>query len=242
MTRSGLRGYAEPLLINSAPSESKITALMAKTRRAKPAAPSDPWGDAVSHIRSVSKTWSDRVERVGPCKLKVREDRFGTLVRAIIGQQISAKAATSIDARVRALSGEPHNPESILQLGEDALRSCGLSGVKARYVLNLAEAVQSSRAPLHVYDTWEDQAIVDNLTEIKGIGPWTAEMFLIFALGRPDVLSVGDLGIRAALRVHHELPDLPKPLECRVLMEPLRPYRSVAMWYLWEEIDNPRRD
>ena len=220
----------------------KHTVVMAKTRQTKPTTPADPWDEAIAHLRKVSPSWAERIERVGPCKLVLRSDRFGTLVRAIIGQQISAKAAGSIDAKVRALGGDPHTPEIILGLGEEGLRSCGLSGVKARYALNLAEAVRSGLAPLHEYHDWDDLKIVENLTAIKGIGPWTAEMFLIFALGRLDVLSVGDLGIRVALRNHHELPDLPKPHECRTLMEPLRPYRSIAMWYLWAEIDNPRRD
>ncbi len=215
---------------------------MAKTTKTKSRAAHDPWAEAVEHLRTVSPEWAARIDRVGPCRLTLRPDRFGTLVRAIIGQQISAKAAASIDAKVRALSGDPHTPENLLALGEEQLRTCGLSGVKARYVLNLAQAVQSGAAPLHEYHTWDDGAIISNLTEIKGIGSWTAEMFLVFSLGRLDVLSVGDLGIRSALRDHHDLPDLPKPHECRTLAEPLRPYRSVAMWYLWEDIDNPPRD
>ena len=215
---------------------------MAETRRKKSDFPPDPWAEAVAHLSAVSPAWAARIERVGPCKLTLRADRFGTLVRAVIGQQISSKAAGSIDARVRTLGGDPHTPEKILELGEEQLRACGLSGVKARYVLNLANAVQSGQAPLHDYDTWDDQAIITNLTAIKGIGPWTAEMFLIFSLGRLDILSVGDLGIRAALRKHHALTDLPKPGECRDLTEPLRPYRTVAMWYLWQEIDHPPQD
>jgi DNA-3-methyladenine glycosylase II len=113
----------------------------------------------------------------------------------------------------------------------------GLSGVKARYVLNLAEAVAGGHLPLEALDDWDDDAIIARLTTVKGIGRWTAEMFLIFALNRPDILPVGDLGVRAALRDRHRLADLPKPGECPPLAEHWRPYRSIAIWYLWKKGD-----
>jgi DNA-3-methyladenine glycosylase II len=125
----------------------------------------------------------------------------------------------------------------LLEAGEPALRSVGLSGVKARYVLNLAEAVGSGRVPVEKAHHWTDDEVVDRLTSIKGVGVWTAEMFLMFSLARPDVFPVGDLGIRAALRDRLGLPDLPKPAACRELAEPWRPYRSVASWYLWRSLD-----
>jgi DNA-3-methyladenine glycosylase II len=173
------------------------------------------------------------IARVGPCLLEPRPDRFGTLVRAIISQQISSKAAAAIEARLRELAGEPHRPAVLLGLGDQALRSAGLSAVKARYLLNLSEAVKSGQAPLDAFDDWDDDAIIAALTAIKGIGRWTADMFLIFALNRPDVLPVGDLGVRAALRDRHGLAELPKPSECPPLAEAWRPYRSIAIWYLW---------
>ncbi len=203
--------------------------------------PVDPWADGVDHLRRLDPKWAAIIDEVGPCKLEPRPDRFGTLVRAIIGQQISSKAAASIDRRVRDLAGEIHEPEGILRLGEAGLRTCGLSGVKARYVLNLAQAVKDGSVPLDEVHAWEDEAIVAALTSIKGIGPWTAEMFLIFALGRQDVLSVGDLGIRAGLKSFHGLEELPNPKVCRELAEPWRPYRTVAMWYLWKGIDEPKK-
>lgn len=180
------------------------------------------------------------IDRVGPCILRPRRDRFGTLVRAIIGQQISSKAAASIDARLRALAGDPHHPESLLAQGEAGLRSVGLSGVKARYVLHLSEAVQTGDVPLHRIGRWTDEAIVERLTTVKGVGVWTAEMFLIFALNRPDVLPVSDLGIRVGLRDWFGLDDLPTPAVCRTLTEPWRPHRTAAMWYLWRRLDQPK--
>ena len=206
----------------------------------KPKAPPDPWAEAIAHLRAIDEKWAARIEKVGPCRMEIRSDRFGTLVRAIIGQQISTKAARSIDQRLRDLAGDTHEPEALLKVGLDGLRSVGLSGVKAQYILNLAEAVLAGAVPLHEFHEWEDEAIVASLTSIKGIGPWTAEMFLVFCLGRPDVISPGDLGIRAGLRNHHGLDAMPTPKQCRELTESWRPYRSVAMWYLWREIDPPK--
>jgi DNA-3-methyladenine glycosylase II len=215
------------------------TTKKATSSRGKKKPIKDPWADAVAHLRALDEKWAARIEKVGPCLLKARPDRFGTLVRAIIGQQISTKAASSIDGRLRELAGNPHVPEAIIAVGFDGLRSVGLSGVKARYVLNLCEAVRDGSVPIHEFHTWEDEAIVASLTSIKGIGPWTSEMFLIFCLNRPDILSPGDLGIRVGLKNHHGLEEMPTPKLCRELTESLRPYRSIAMWYLWAELDHP---
>lgn len=197
----------------------------------------DPWADAVDHLRACDPRWVPIVERFGPCMLRARRDRFGTLVRAIIGQQISFRAAATIDARLRVLSGEPHDAGRLIAAGEAGLRSCGLSGVKARYVLNLAEAVRDGHLPLSRIGRFDDDEIKVKLMAIKGIGPWTAEMFLIFSLERPDVLSTGDLGVRTGLRNFHGLDALPSARECERLTEPWRPYRSVAMWYLWRSLE-----
>ena len=198
-----------------------------------------PWDQGVAFLRALDPKWEAIIDQVGPCRLQPRPDRFGTLVRAIIGQQISSKAATSIDKRLRDLCGEPHEPAPLLKVGEPGLRSVGLSGVKSRYVLNLSQAVQDGSIPLDELHTWEDEQVIAALTTVKGVGNWTAEMFLIFALGRADVLSVGDLGIRVGLRSFYGLDALPAPKDCRDLTEAWRPYRTIAMWYLWEQIDNP---
>src|SRR5262249_23203526 len=147
------------------------------------------------------------IDRIGPCRLRPRRDRFGTLVNSIISQQISSKAAASIKARLRERSGGPHEPRRLLDLGEPGLRSVGLAGAKARYVLHLAEAVATDQVPLHRLGRLDDEEIIARLTAVKGIGRWTAEMFLIFALNRPDVLPVHDLGVRSGIRRHYGLPD-----------------------------------
>jgi DNA-3-methyladenine glycosylase II len=180
------------------------------------------------------------IDRIGPCRLEPYPDRFGALVRSIVSQQISAKAARSINLRLITISSEPPQPERLLELGEAALRGAGLSSAKARYVLNLAEAVASGAVPLDaIDDSWDDTAITKALTSIKGIGVWTAEMFLIFALNRPDVLPASDLGVRVALRDRHGLAQLPKPSECHPLAEAWRPYRTIASWYIWKGVDTP---
>ena len=198
----------------------------------------DPWRLSIDHLRTAGPKWSGIIERIGPCLLRPRRDRFGTLVRAIIGQQISTKAAASIDAKLRlAQPLNVHDPASLVVLGETGLRACGLSGVKARYVLNLTDAVLSNRIPLARIGRLTDEDIIERLTEVKGIGRWTAEMFLIFALNRPDVLPVHDLGVRVGLRDLFELPDLPKPAHCHELTTSWRPHRTVAMWYLWRLVE-----
>lgn len=204
----------------------------------------DRWAEAVSHLRGVDPRWNALIDRLGPCELRPRPrpDWFGTLVRAIISQQISTHAAKAIDGRLRNLAGERHEPAALLALAEETLRGIGISGVKARYIRNLAEAVQTKTVALHTFQRHEDEAIVAALTSIKGIGVWTAEMFLIFSLARPDVLPVGDLGIRMAIRDWFELAEMPTPTQCRELTVSWRPYRSIASWYLWRAKDTRNPD
>jgi DNA-3-methyladenine glycosylase II len=223
--------------------EAKKASRAAKTRRSAPrarilAAEPGPWAEAVEHLRRVDPHLRRVIERVGPCRLSPRADRFGMLVNAIVGQQISSKAAASINRRLHELAGQPHQPERLIGLGEAALRSVGLSTGKARYVLNLAEAVSSGSVPLDAFDdSWEDAVITASLITVKGIGVWTAEMFLIFCLNRPDVLPASDLGVRAALRDRHGLAELPRPKDCHALAEHWRPYRTIASWYIWQNVD-----
>ncbi len=199
--------------------------------------PVEPWGRAVEHLLSVDKRLKPLVKKHGACTLEPRRDRFGTLVRAIVGQQISAKAAASIDRKLREIGGEPHDPHRLISLGADALRSVGLSRTKAQYVLNLASAVTSGQVPIDKFDQEDDETIVQQLTSVKGIGVWTAEMFLIFALNRPDVLPVLDLSVRIGLQRHYGLDEQPTPKQCLALGELWRPYRTIAIWYIWEDYD-----
>ncbi len=197
----------------------------------------DPWQPALDHLRCIDERWAARIDQVGPCRLKPHRDRFAMLVRAIISQQISTKAAQTINQRVCDLCAGRHDAARLLALDDSELRGAGLSTMKVKYVRSLADAVHSGRLPLRHAGRWSDDDLIERLTQVSGIGRWTAEMFMVFALNRADVLSVGDLGIRAGIQRHYDLPTPPGPQECLRLAEPWRPYRSVAMWYLWREKD-----
>jgi len=215
---------------------------MSRKAATKPEPPAaDPWAKAIRHLKRVDPRFKEVVRRLGPCRLEPREDRFGALVSAIVSQQISTKAAASINERLHVLAGRPHDPRRLLDLDHEALRGVGLSSSKAQYVRNVATAVADGSVPVDRFDdSWDDEAIVEALTSIKGVGVWTAHMFLIFVLNRPDVLPVGDLGVRAGLRDWHGLAELPLPRDCHALAEHWRPFRSVASWYLWRNGDAPK--
>jgi DNA-3-methyladenine glycosylase II len=199
------------------------------------------WAAAVRHLRRVDPHLRAIIDRIGPCRLVPAPDRFGALVRSIVSQQISTKAAMSISRRLAEISGSPYHPSRIIALADEQLRGAGLSAAKARYIRNLAEAVAAGDLPLDdIDDSWGEEEIRVALTTVKGIGVWTAEMFLIFVLNRPDILPASDLGVRAALRARHGLADLPKPRDCHALADLWRPYRTVASWYLWKNTDTPK--
>lgn len=195
------------------------------------------WHEAVSHLRRADGRWGPLLDRVGPCTLKPKRDRFGTLVRSIVSQQISTKAAKSISARLLELVGGTLNEKTLLAAGESVIRQAGVSGVKAQYILNLAASVHEGRVAIHRMGRLADETIKEQLVAVKGIGPWTAEMFLIFCLNRPDVLPVGDLGVRSSIRRHFGFEELPTPAQCLELAAPWRPFRTVASWYLWRGLD-----
>jgi DNA-3-methyladenine glycosylase II len=162
------------------------------------------------------------------------KDRFGLLVRSIISQQISGKAAAAIHARVREAVGAPTiTPALILKARDDVLRGAGLSAGKLLSLRDLATKVHSGDAPLDRLHEMHDEEVIAALVPIRGIGRWTAQMFLIFALGRLDVLPVDDLGLRMGTKRHYALEESPTRRELEELAEPWRPYRTVATWYFW---------
>ena len=166
-------------------------------------------------------------------ELDVEADRFLALVSAIVNQQLSVKAAATIEARLHALFPAGMTPAGILALEPDLMRQAGLSGAKTRYVRDLAEQVENGALDLTSLDVLDDEAVVQRLTAVKGIGRWTAEMFLIFSLSRPDVLPVGDLGFRSALRTLYKLGNLPAKDESEEIASHWHPYCSIATLYLW---------
>lgn len=173
------------------------------------------------------------LKAVGPCTLRTNPDGFGTLVRSIVSQMISTKAALVISGRLeRELGGL--TPEAILAVGEEKLRTCGLSRSKTTGLRDLAGRVKTGLLPLHALPDLPDAEVISLLTPVHGIGVWTAEMFLIFCLGRLDVLPVDDFGLRAGVRDVYGLPGLPGRADLRARGEAWRPYRTVATWYLWK--------
>jgi DNA-3-methyladenine glycosylase II len=163
-------------------------------------------------------------------------DRFGLLVRAIISQQISGKAAKAIHGRVRKTLGGRVTPRGLLNASDEALRAAGLSTGKLLSLRDLAGKVHSREVPLNRLHTWPDEEVIDHLVPVRGIGRWTAQMFLIFALGRLDVLPVDDLGLRAGAQRGYGLVELPRRQELEQLAEVWRPYRTIATWYFWRSL------
>jgi DNA-3-methyladenine glycosylase II len=183
------------------------------------------------------------VGRVGPLDHEARRrgrpgDAYGSLVRTIVGQQLSTKAARTIYERLVALLGDgPPTPEEILAAEEDDLRAVGLSRQKVRYLRDLARHVLGGELELDRLDELSDEEVAREITAVKGLGQWSADMFLMFHLGRPDVLPVGDLGIRRAVERAYGLPGLPDEDALRSIAGPWRPHRTLACLYLWESLD-----
>ena len=166
-------------------------------------------------------------------------DPWSVLVRAVVGQQLSAKAAATIFARVLApYDGRMPSPEELLKASEKDLRAAGLSGRKVEYVHDLARHVSGGELELESLATMSDEEVISEITAVRGFGRWSAEMFLIFHLGRPDVLPVGDLGIRRAVERQYGLDELPDAEELERIAEPWRPQRTLACLYLWETLRN----
>jgi DNA-3-methyladenine glycosylase II len=180
------------------------------------------------------------VERVGPYGLPARPggDHFGRLARAIVFQQLNGKAASTIHDRFVGLFGAPPGPDEVLGASPARLRGAGLSAAKAAAIRDLAAATRDGRLVLPVPRRLSDDEVVESVTRVRGIGPWTAHMFLIFTLGRPDVLPTGDYGLASAVRKAYGLRAMPKPARLERIAAPWRPWRSVATWYLWRSLDS----
>ena len=182
----------------------------------------------------------DLMRRHGPCGLAGSQhtDPFRALVRAIISQQLSTRAAATIAARVDALLGGLPTPAGVAAVSDTQLRTAGLSGQKVGYLRDLSARITDGSLQVHALDGLPDEEVIAALTRVKGIGRWTAEMFLMFRLHRPDILPVGDLGIVKAVQRVYRLRTRPSPTRLLRLGEVWRPYRSVACWYLWASLSN----
>jgi len=196
--------------------------------------------EAEDHLSSVDPQMADLIQRYGPCQISPWEESlFPSLINTIISQQLSVKAAATISSRVRGLmpEGQDFLPQIIASLPTDALRKCGLSGAKTRYCQSLAMAVDSGNLDLEQLRQKEDVVIQETLIAHPGIGRWTVEMFLIFAIGSPDIISPGDLGLKKGLQMLLELEERPDDQLFLAHSEIWQPWRSVASWYLWKLVD-----
>lgn len=196
---------------------------------------------AVTHLKTADPVLAAVMERVGRCRFVPRAEgtHFDSLVRAVVYQQISGKAAATIHERLRGIYGaRDPRPEEVLETPDADLRAVGLSRQKLSYIKDLAEHVESGALPLDDLDDLDDDDVLDALVAVKGIGRWTGQMFLMFRLGRPDVLPEHDLGIQKAIQRMHALADLPAPRQLTQFGESWRPFRTVASWYLWRSLES----
>jgi DNA-3-methyladenine glycosylase II len=201
---------------------------------------------AAAELAAADPVMAAVIERVGEIDLATRlarrreerpADAYGALLRAIVGQQLSTKAARTIYMRVLDLfGGVAPDPEQLLGAKEADLRAAGLSGRKVEYIRDLAAHVISGELELDRLEELSDEEAIEEIVAVRGLGQWTAEMFLLFHLERPDVLSGGDLGIRKAVQVEYGLDEMPTPQKVLEVGEPWRPHRSLASLYLWESL------
>ena len=195
---------------------------------------------ALRHLRRADPTLAKLIARVGTCGYELRSDgaHFDHLTRAIVYQQLSGKAAATIHSRVHDLyGGRPPTPAELASTPAARLRKAGLSRQKLAYLKDLARRAATGRLTLEALDALPDEAVIETLTAVRGVGVWTAQMFLMFRLGRLDILPVLDLGIQKGMRHTYGLRRPPTPAQMERIAEPWRPYRSLACWYLWRSMD-----
>jgi len=190
----------------------------------------------IRHLQKTDPIMRDVIRRTGPFTLNLRHDRFHALVQSIVSQQISGKAALSIWKKLRTIA-DPLTAERVRTLSLAELRAAGLSQQKVHYIIDLSTHVSEGRLNLGRLGRLSDDAVIEALVEIRGIGVWTAQMFLIFSLGRLDVFPHDDLGVRVAIRNLYGLSDLPDKVASHRIDAPWRPYASVGAWYCWRSLD-----
>lgn len=190
------------------------------------------------HLRKNDPVMRKIIDEVGPFTLRPERNRFWMLARSIISQQISVHAARTIGNQLEQLvAPDKVTPETLLRFDVDELRSVGLSSQKATYIIDLAKKTYDGVIQIRTIGRKSDEDVIKQLTQVKGIGPWTAQMFLIFSLGRPDVFPYDDLGVKIAIRNQYGLADLPDKYQSLEIAAPWRPYASVASWYCWRSLD-----
>jgi len=200
----------------------------------------DYWDDACRHLGKRDRVMRKLIPKFGEARLQSRGDAFTTLARSIVGQQISVKAAQSVWGKFIEAIGGPSTrvePAAVLEVNATSLRGAGLSARKCEYLVDLAHHFEDGRVHPKQWQQMEDEAIVEELVAIRGIGRWTAEMFLIFHLMRPDVLPLDDLGLIKGISVNYFSGEPVSRAEAREVGEAWTPFRSVATWYIWRSLD-----
>lgn len=193
---------------------------------------------AERHLSAGDPCLATIISSVGRCDIKIRDVPFQSLAEAIIYQQLAGAAADAIYGRfLKIYRGRFPSPGRLIATSDEKLRAAGLSARKAEYLKDLARHIDDGRIKPRLLNSLTDEQVVEQLVKVKGIGRWTAEMFLIFCLGRPDVLPVGDLGLRKAIQKTYSLQDLPSEQVMHDLARTWRPYRSIATWYLWKSLE-----
>jgi DNA-3-methyladenine glycosylase II len=197
---------------------------------------------ALDHLKKSDAILASIIARVGPCKMAYRDPTFEMLARAIVFQQLSGKAARTIYGRLEEAAGGALTPESIQNLSVGEMRRAGLSRQKLGYIRDLAEHALSGKVDFAKLPAMSDEEVIEALTDIKGVGVWTAHMFLLFSLRRPNVLPVGDLGVRMAIQRAYRKRKMPTPKQVEQIAKGWHPYCSYAAWYLWRSLELPKEE
>jgi len=192
---------------------------------------------AINHLKKSDPVLRAIIERIGPYRMEYGPPEFHSLAEAILYQQLNGKAALTIFKRFTALAGEPLTPQGILKLTAEQMRSAGLSKQKSSYLHDMAERAATGQLDFSKLREMSDEEVIKHLTQVKGVGVWTAQMFLMFTLKRPNILPTGDFGVQMAIKKHYKKRKVPKPVQMEKLAKLWEPYRSIACWYLWKSMD-----
>ncbi|MFZ3263826.1 MAG: DNA-3-methyladenine glycosylase [Terriglobales bacterium] len=192
---------------------------------------------AINHLKKSDPVLAAIIDRIGPCRMEFGEPTFHSLAEAILYQQLNGKAAATIFNRFTELAGDPLTPAGILKLTDAQMRGVGLSRQKTAYLRDLSEKTKAGLLEFDRMPEMTEEDVIAHLTQVKGVGVWTAHMFLMFTLRRPDILPTGDYGVQAAIKKHYKKRNWPKPDVMHKIAQPWAPYRSIACWYLWKSLD-----
>ena len=192
---------------------------------------------AINHLKKADPVMAAIIERIGPFRMQYSDPTFHTLAESILYQQLNGKAAETIFNRFTAVAGDPLTPQGILKLSDAQMRAVGLSRQKTAYLRDLSEKTKAGLLEFERMTDLSEEEVIAHLTQVKGVGVWTAHMFLMFTLRRPDIMPTGDYGVQAAIKKHYKKRKWPKPAVMLKIARPWVPYRSIASWYLWRSLD-----